>query len=120
MSLYLVLLRGLWKMNLIKFRGAAQATTNASPRSAVPGEPPQKIQELSAEDHDDLEQTKTFEGHIEQTRLQEVPPRTLSYLKDHPNSWTAYYQLWYIQCRTHNISGSITAPAKSLELNVKH
>jgi tetratricopeptide (TPR) repeat protein len=57
------------------------------------------------------------EREIASNRFQESEPRLKAYLKNHPNSSKAHYDLGYIQFRTHNVAASIKELSKSLELN---
>lgn len=57
------------------------------------------------------------EADIGANRLDQAEPRLTSYLGKHPNSWEAYYDLGYVQFRTHQIGPSVKNISKSLELN---
>ena len=60
---------------------------------------------------------KEAERDIAANRLQEGESRLSTYLKDHPDSPKAHYELGYIQFRTHHMGSSIKELSKSLELN---
>ena len=66
---------------------------------------------------DDPQRINLFFDYIRQNRFREVRPLIESYLKTHPNSWQAYYQLGYVYFRRPEAGRSIRALAKSLELN---
>lgn len=69
---------------------------------------------------DDPPKIATFEDFILKEKLDEVEPLLRSYLANHPRSWKAYYFLGYVLLRQRRIGDSITAAAKSLELNVNN
>jgi protein O-GlcNAc transferase len=60
------------------------------------------------------------EADIDANKFDETQSRLNRYLKDHPDSSRAYYDLGYVQFRTHNIGSSIKELSKSLELNPKN
>ena len=57
------------------------------------------------------------ERDIAANKFQQSESRLHAYLKDHPDSSKAHYDLGYIQFRTHNVGASIMELSKSLELN---
>jgi tetratricopeptide (TPR) repeat protein len=57
------------------------------------------------------------ERDIAANKFQESESRLYAYLKDHPDSPKAHYDLGYVQFRTHNMGSSIKELSKSLELN---
>jgi tetratricopeptide (TPR) repeat protein len=60
------------------------------------------------------------EADIDANKFDETESRLNAYLKDHPDSSRAYYDLGYVQFRTHNIGPSIKDLSKALELNPKN
>ena len=60
---------------------------------------------------------REVERDIAANRLQESESRLQVYLKDHPDSPKAHYDLGYVEFRTHNMGSSIKELSKSLELN---
>jgi tetratricopeptide (TPR) repeat protein len=66
---------------------------------------------------DDPQQIADFQGLIAKERFQEVEPPLRAYLAAHPRSWKAYYFLGYVLLGQRKITASVTALAKSLELN---
>ena len=60
------------------------------------------------------------EADIDANKFDATESRLSDYLKDHPDSSRAYYDLGYVQFRTHNIGPSIKNLSKSLELNPKN
>ncbi len=69
---------------------------------------------------DDVAQIRLFEDYIGKGKYQEVEPLLVRYLKDHPDSWRAHYQLGYVLFRVHKIGASVKALAKSLQLNINN
>jgi tetratricopeptide (TPR) repeat protein len=59
------------------------------------------------------------EADINAGKFAESEPRLNGYIKDHPDSSRAHYDLGYVQFRTHQIGASIKELSKSLELNPK-
>jgi len=80
----------------------------------------QRAEPLGKEDPEDIRQTDNFAQYIHQEQLQEVKLLLEAYVKQHPNSWRALYQLGYVLFRLHDIKGSIVALSKSLQLNIGH
>ena len=60
------------------------------------------------------------ETDIAANKFDQTESRLNIYLKDHPDSSRAYYDLGYVQFRTHHIGSSIKELSKSLELNPKN
>ena len=60
------------------------------------------------------------EADIDANKFAESEPRLNGYIKDHPDSSRAHYDLGYLQFRTHQIGPSIKELSKSLELNPKN
>lgn len=73
-----------------------------------------------ADDPEDIRQTDIFAERVRQNQLQQVRPLLEAYLKQHPDSWRAQYQLGYILFRLHDVQGSILALSKSLQLNIRN
>jgi tetratricopeptide (TPR) repeat protein len=68
-------------------------------------------------DRDSDEVLKEVERDIAANKFQETESRLQLYLKEHPDSPKAHYDLGYVQFRTHNVGSSIKELSKSLELN---
>lgn len=68
----------------------------------------------------DLEQLQRFEHDIGDGKFHEVEALLRRYLKVHPDSARAYYDLGYVLFRTHRIGASIEALAKSLQLDIRN
>jgi tetratricopeptide (TPR) repeat protein len=81
----------------------------------VPQNTPGDINRPEGEDSHGL--LKDAERDIAANRFQESESRLNAYLKDHPDSPKAHYDLGYVQFRTHNIGSSVKELSKSLELN---
>ena len=77
-----------------------------------------EVQGSGGEEPDAL--LKGVEADIDANRFAETESRLNDYLKDHPDSSRAYYDLGYVQFRTHQIGSSIKDLSKSLELNPKN
>lgn len=60
------------------------------------------------------------EADIDANKFAESEHRLNGYIKDHPDSSRAHYDLGYVQFRTHQIGPSIKELSKSLELNPKN
>jgi tetratricopeptide (TPR) repeat protein len=58
-----------------------------------------------------------IEHDIAANKFGDVESRLNDYLKDHPQSPKAHYDLGYVQFRTHNVGSSIEQLSKSLELD---
>jgi tetratricopeptide (TPR) repeat protein len=69
---------------------------------------------------DDLEQLEHLEQYVTDGKFGEVEPLLRSYVKAHPDSARAYYDLGYALFRTHRISASVEALAKSLQLDINN
>jgi tetratricopeptide (TPR) repeat protein len=92
-------------------------TVAAQPVVAIPGsqDTTGNINRRGGEDSDGPLQE--VERDIAANKFQESESRLHVYLKDHPDSSKAHYDLGYIQFRTHNMGASIKELSKSLELN---
>lgn len=66
---------------------------------------------------DDWEQIRKFEMLISLEKFQEAEPLLRAYVISHPSSWKAYYFLGYTSFREQQLSESVKALAKSLQLN---
>jgi tetratricopeptide (TPR) repeat protein len=69
---------------------------------------------------DDPETVKRFEDYIRQQRFAELEPLVRDYLQSNPDSWWGHYVLGYTLFGQQRIGDSITALAKSLQLNLKN
>jgi tetratricopeptide (TPR) repeat protein len=58
-----------------------------------------------------------IEREIAANKFEQSESRLNAYLKNHPDSSKAHYDLGYVQFRTHNMGSSIKELSKSLELN---
>jgi tetratricopeptide (TPR) repeat protein len=75
----------------------------------------QVLNTRAAEDSD--ESLREAERDIAANKFQGSESRLNEYLKGHPDSPKAHYDLGYILFRTHNVGSSIKELSKSLELN---
>jgi tetratricopeptide (TPR) repeat protein len=89
----------------------------ATPVLAIPG--PQNVASnmKSREGGNSEETLLEVERDIAANKFQQSESRLNAYLKDHPGSSKAHYDLGYIQFRTHNMGASIKELSKSVELN---
>jgi len=69
---------------------------------------------------DDLQQLERLEASINSGEFQQALVPLRNYLKGHPNSARAYYDLGYVCFRTHQIQRSVEALAKSLQLDLNN
>ncbi len=68
---------------------------------------------------DYLSELKPLEFNIENGQYQEAVPGLKRYLRDHPGSARAHYDLGYVFFRTHEIGGAVSELSRSLQLNVR-
>ena len=76
--------------------------------------------QIDVRGHDGQDPGAALEGveaAIGASKFSEAESRLNTYLADHPDSSRAYYDLGYVQFRTHKIGPSIKQLSKSLELN---
>lgn len=88
--------------------------------SSRPSSSPVDIEKTPTHPQDDLQQLERLEGSINSGKFQEVLGPLRNYLKAHPNSARAYYDLGYVRFRTHQILASVEALAKSLQLDLNN
>jgi tetratricopeptide (TPR) repeat protein len=96
------------------------AVTPGMSGPSPPISPSVVVERTSSLEKDDLGRLLSFENYIRQGKFQEVAPLLRNYLKNHPHSARAYYDLGYVLFRTHQIGASIEALAKSLELDINN
>jgi tetratricopeptide (TPR) repeat protein len=94
------------------------ASTPAVFGSSRPDNSPAELEKAQARAQDDPEQLQRLERYVSDGRYQEVQVPLRNYLKAHPNSARAHYDLGYVYFRTHQIRASVEALAKSLQLDV--
>lgn len=88
---------------------------------ALAGTPPQDAQNNQAQSNESPSpMLDGVEADIDANKFADTESRLNDYLKDHPDSARAYYDLGYVQFRTHQIGSSIKDLSKSLELNPKN
>ena len=85
-----------------------------SPRLSLSQHSTSKTQHASEESDTSLTEV---EREIAANKFQESESRLSAYLKEHPDSAKAHYDLGYVEFRTHNMGSSIKELARSLELN---
>ena len=88
--------------------------------SGLPSSPSVGAERISTLEKDELEQLRPVENYIREGKFRVVEPLLRSYLKTHPHSARAYYDLGYVLFRTHQIGASIEALAKSLQLDMSN
>jgi len=69
---------------------------------------------------DNFQQLDGFEDLIRSGKFHEVQTPLRDYLKAHPHSARAYYDLGYASFRTHQVQVSVEALAKSLQLDLNN
>ena len=96
------------------------ATIPAIFGSSPPSSPPVRVEGTARSEQDNLEQLRSFDRYIREGKFQEVAPLLRRYLRTHPRSARAHYNLGYVLFRTHQIGASIAALAKSLQLDISN
>ena len=118
-SSYRGTLAGLWRLGLLclvlPMASAAVIHSTALANSSQAG--PQKT---AASAQDDLQQLDRLESQMRSGKFQEVQAPLRDYLKAHPQSARAYYDLGYFSFRTHQLQVSVGALAKSLQLDLNN
>jgi len=111
-------LRGLRYLGLFCLLGAAvhalEILCYGQATGGPPGPPP------AAAVQDDLPQLNRLEMILRSGKFQEVQAPLENYLKAHPQSARAYYDLGYASFRTHQIKVSVEALSKSLQLDLNN
>ena len=74
-----------------------------------------EIDKAAGEDSDGM--LTDVERDIAANRFQDTESRLSGYLKDHPDSSRAHFDLGYVQFRTHNVRSSLAELSRSLELD---
>jgi tetratricopeptide (TPR) repeat protein len=102
---------------IVSFAACATVNVHIPPlfASAVSQDARSGIQRPSHEDTNSL--LEAVERDIAGNKFGETESGLSAYLKDHPDSWRAHYDLGYVQFRTHKIGSSIRELSRSLELN---
>jgi tetratricopeptide (TPR) repeat protein len=102
------------------FLAASARATSAplAPAVAVSQDAKSDLRGHATEDTD--ARLASAEADIDANKFDATESRLSDYLKDHPDSSRAYYDLGYVRFRTHNIGPSIKDLSKSLELNPKN
>ncbi len=119
MSLSGWILCSLWHLRVLGIACQVAITLSIFGASA-PSRPLVGIEKTPTPAKDDLEQLQPLEDNIREGKFQEVEDLLRSYLKAHPGSARAYYDLGYVLFRTHQISASVQALAKSLQLDISN
>jgi tetratricopeptide (TPR) repeat protein len=112
-------IRSAWLLSAALLAGLVVSPA-ASNVAAQQGETRPPVEQKAASADDDPQQMAHFQDLIQEEKFAEAEPLLQSYLAAHPGSWKAYYLLGYAQFRQRRISASVTALAKSLELNVDY
>jgi tetratricopeptide (TPR) repeat protein len=107
------ILHGFWRRGIVRM-ALLLVVIPAISRSSPPGLLSVGTEKTSTAAKDDLGQLLRLEQYIQDGKLREVEPLLRSYLKAHPESARAYYDLGYVCFRTHQLSASIEALAKCL------
>jgi len=104
--------RGSWCLGSV-WVACLVATTPKILGSTLPSSLPVGIEKTPTPAKDDLEQLQHLEGYVRDGKFHEVEAPLRSYLKAHPDSARACYDLGYVLFRTHHIRASVEALAKS-------
>ena len=96
------------------------ATTPKILALTLPSSCPAGIEKSPPAARDDLAQLQHLEQYIRDGKFHEVEAPLRSYLKAHPDSARAYYDLGYALFRIHRVSASVEALAKSLQLDINN
>jgi tetratricopeptide (TPR) repeat protein len=91
------------------------ATTMPASAAAASPAPQNDVQEHNVQSPSSP--LEAAEAAIAASKFAEAESLLTTYLADHPDSSRAYYDLGYVQFRTHKIGPSIKDVSKSLELN---
>jgi tetratricopeptide (TPR) repeat protein len=75
---------------------------------------------MAASTQDDSLQLQRLESAMRSGKFQEVQKPLQDYVKAHPQSARAYYDLGYVAFRTHQLQMSVGALAKSLQLDLNN
>jgi tetratricopeptide (TPR) repeat protein len=113
------ILRSLWRLGVLAIACQVAITPRIFGASA-PSSRSVGIEKTPTPAKDDLEQLQPLEDDIREGKFQEVEALLRSYLRAHPDSARAYYDLGYVLFRTHQISASVEALAKSLQLDIRN
>jgi tetratricopeptide (TPR) repeat protein len=108
-------LRDLCRIVFLSACGAVGTMMPSPPVFAVSQDPKIEIQKAESRDADSP--LESVEHDIAQNQFADAEFRLNGYLKDHSDSWRAYYDLGYVHFRTHKIGSAIKALSRSLELN---
>jgi tetratricopeptide (TPR) repeat protein len=92
----------------------------ASARALPLQNSPSAIGTLMLDPTDDLSRLEQVEAAIAAQKYEEAAPKLEAYLKDHPESWRAHYDLGYVEFRTHHIGASVKELSRSLALNLNN
>jgi len=117
--------QSVWRTSHFRAYVCAACLVAASPNAFAlaltpPSSPPARIEEAPTTPEDDLEQLQRLEHYIRDSKFHEVEAPLRGYLKAHSDSARAYYDLGYALFRTHQISASVEALAKSLQLDINN
>ena len=111
--------RGSWCLGFV-WVACLMATTPKILGSTLPSSLPVGTEKTPTPAKDDLEQLQHLEGYVRDGKFHEVEAPLRSYLKAHPDSARACYDLGYALFRTHQIRASVEALAKSLQLDINN
>lgn len=107
-----------WGNRLIAFFFAAWvAFCSIAPASAAAASPAPQSDVPAQNSRGSSSALEDAEADIAANKFAEAEPLLNTYLRGHPDSSKAYYDLGYVQFRTHKIGPSIKHLSKSLELN---
>jgi tetratricopeptide (TPR) repeat protein len=105
------------RIRLIVFLAIWGGFCSAVPTSAAAESPALQSEVREHNSQGSSSALEAVEAAISANKFAEAEPLLTTYLTDHPDSSRAYYDLGYVQFRTHKIGPSIKELSKSLELN---
>ena len=113
---FYLLIASFWSSGFVC--GAAARVTG---QAATASERPSSANgEHAVDKGDDLTKLESLEGSIADQKFQDVVPGLTDYLKSHPESARAHYDLGYVFFRTHQLGPSVTELSASLKLDVRN
>ena len=112
------LMASFWLSTGLVYGTAAALMTGQAATSSQ--RPSSAIGELSIGEKDDLTKLGNFETSITAQKFQDIIPGLTDYLKSHPESARAHYDLGYVFFRTHQLGPAVTELSASLKLDVRN
>ncbi len=106
---------------LISFFTAFTSVNAPLPSLFASAAPQQARSNVQSPNRDNIDsRLDAIERDIAGDQFEEPTAKLNAYLKGHPDSWRAHYDLGYVQFRTHKIGPSILELSRSLALNPRN